>query len=482
MDRVASEKKVVVNKSQATQIEDNLERQNITFDALFRLFEKLGTTFDVKKIVRLFLMTLMGQLKVKRVSLYLILPGKNVMELYHSIGCGNPEKLPNMRTDAAIVRWLQTCEDPIRLDDFFMTADSTTDGEKELLGLFRQEGFSYAITLTDQEDLVGVLLYSGQVTGEDFNDFENELLKLLVRVATITIKNAWLYQMAVLSKLELEKFTQVKKEFISHTSHELRTPLTVLKSALWSIEPDEVGGGVMVDMAKDAVLRLQNKVQYLLSLNDIELNKMHFNMELTDVTSLFEDTLREVIPELEEKSIKVNFDDRTYFRKVRIDAGKIKVVLQSIIGNAIDSIDRGGNIDISASLSDADPTEDEGIEIGDWDRSYDERFESGLFTSATEEASGVDACVEGTSFQRGIDSSYLVVRIKDDGIGIPPEEIKTLSEPFKRASNSVLRNVKGLGIGLSVSQKIIVGHGGKIFCSSTEGEGAEFSIWLPVNE
>ncbi len=481
MDRVASKKKVVVNKSQATQIEDNLERQNITFDALFRLFEKLGTTFDVKKIVRLFLMTLMGQLKLKRVSLYLVLPGKNAMELYHSLGCGNPEKLPNMRTDAAIVRWLKMCEGPTKLDDFFITADATKDDEEELMSLFRREGFLYAITLTDQEDLVGVLFYSGQVTGEDFNDFENELLKLLVRVATITIKNAWLYQMAVLSKLELEKFTQVKKEFISHTSHELRTPLTVLKSALWSIEPDEIEGGVMVNMARDAVLRLQNKIEYLLSLNDIELNKMHFNMELTDVTSLFEDTLREVIPELEEKGIKVNFDDRTYLRKVRMDAGKIKVVLQSIIDNAIDSVDMGGHIDISASLSDAGPRKDEGIEIGDWDRSYDERFESGLLTGVTEGASDVDECVEVT-FQRGIDFSYLVIRIKDDGIGIPPEEINTLSEPFRRASNSVLKNVKGLGIGLSVSQKIVAGHGGKIFCRSAEGEGAEFAIWLPVNE
>ena len=73
---------------------------------------------------------------------------------------------------------------------------------------------------------------------------------------------------------------------------------------------------------------------------------------------------------------------------------------------------------------------------------------------------------------------FLVVRVRDDGIGIPRDEITAIAEPFRRASNSPLANVKGLGIGLSVALKIIAGHGGRLFCRSVEGEGTEFSIWL----
>jgi signal transduction histidine kinase len=49
------------------------------------------------------------------------------------------------------------------------------------------------------------------------------------------------------------------------------------------------------------------------------------------------------------------------------------------------------------------------------------------------------------------------------------------------ASNSSNRNVKGLGIGLAVSHKVIAGHGGAIYCKSNLGEGAQFSVWIPLD-
>lgn len=85
---------------------------------------------------------------------------------------------------------------------------------------------------------------------------------------------------------------------------------------------------------------------------------------------------------------------------------------------------------------------------------------------------------EFTDFRPSSRGSFFIVRVRDDGIGIPSEEIKLIAEPFHRASNSPLKNVKGLGIGLSVASKIIAGHGGRFFCKSEEHRGSEFSIWL----
>jgi len=62
--------------------------------------------------------------------------------------------------------------------------------------------------------------------------------------------------------------------------------------------------------------------------------------------------------------------------------------------------------------------------------------------------------------------------------GIPESEIASLSRPFERASNSPLANVRGMGIGLSISQRIISGHGGRLFCRSEEKSGSEFSVFL----
>jgi signal transduction histidine kinase len=273
----------------------------------------------------------------------------------------------------------------------------------------------------------------------------------------------------------------VKKEFINHTSHELRTPLTVLKSALWSIEPGEVEEDVMVDMAKNAVMSLSSVVEYLLSLNEIELKQTDLRMGLVDISSIIEDCLREKLPELEEKGITVQVHDGARFKQVLIDPSKIKIVLRSLLDNALDFVEQGGRIDIETLVSDSQPGMDEGIEIGDWYLGLDQHFDGDLFDGLFEEAPGIDLSEVEPPFETSLGTSHFVIRISDDGIGVPAEEIKTLAEPFKRATNSTHKNVKGLGIGLSVAQKIVAGHGGKLYCRSSKGEGSVFSIWLPMN-
>jgi len=443
-------------------VEECLERQRLTFEAIFRLVEKLGTTFDVSKIASLFLMTLMGQLKVRCASLYLVVPETMRLEPYRTLGVAGGATLASVPVESGFIRWLSDADGPVRLDEFCAgTGLAADDEEGTIIQSFVAMGFSHAIALAEQKNLLGTLLYGGAVTGEAFTDFDDEIIKMLARVASITIKNAFLYQTAVASKLELEQFSEVKREFITHTSHELRTPLTVLKSALWSLEPDQADEGVLVDMAKDALTGLEGKVEYLLSLNDIQLNRTDFRFEQAEPASIVEDVLREIIPELEEKQVHVIVDDRARFRKAFIDARKIKIVVRSILDNAVSSVGRGGKIKIAIWISESPPGKEGGVAIGD------------------RRASGAEA---GTrSRQLDIEgASYLVISVKDDGIGIPASEIPTLSEPFTMASNSSNRNVKGLGIGLSVSQKVIAGHGGKILCKSELGLGAEFSIWLPL--
>jgi signal transduction histidine kinase len=443
-------------------IDAHCERQRLTFEAIFRLVEKLGTTFDVSKIASLFLMTIMGQLKLRRVSLYLVVPEKRHLEPYRSLGVADGAALGNMPIEHHFLRWLAETNGPAALDEFCVGNDRAADEAEETIRSFAGMGFSHAIALAEQGDLLGALFYSASVTGEPFDDFDEEIIKMLARVASITIKNAFLFQTAVASKLELEQFAEVKREFIMHTSHELRTPLTVLKSALWSLEPDQVDESVLVDMARGAIARLEGKVDYLLSLNDIELNETDFNLQPAELSSIVEDVLREMLPELEEKNLRVDVDDRARFRKALIDSGKIKIVVRSILDNAVNFVRHGGNIAIAISVSENPPRIDEGVAIG-----------RRLSSAAARGVPGAPTAIEG--------SSYIVVRVKDDGIGIPASEIESLAEPFTMASNSSNRNVKGLGIGLAVSHKVIAGHGGAIFCKSDVGQGAQFSIWIPLD-
>ena len=482
MEETKPKKSDSAGRATEERAEQCLERRNMTFDAIFKLLERIGTSMDVKKIVQLFLMTVMGQLGLKRAVCYLVQPERKLLRGFHSLGVADKDSLAQFNVDGAFAGWLESLEGPEHIDSFFACSHEYAREEEKMVATLVDRGFAYAYPLKDQDGMGGAIFYSAKITGGGFDEFENELLKMLAGVATITIKNAWLYQVTLLSKLELEKFAEVKKEFISHTSHELRTPLTVLKSALWSIEPGEVDDDIMVDMAKDAVQSLQNVVDYLLSLNEIELNRTDMRMMPTDVSSIIEDCLRDMLPELEEKAVRVSVDDRVRFKKVMIDPSKVKIVLRNILDNALDSVKEGGAIFVETLLSDIDPGEEEGVEIRDWRLSVEERFGGGHFFGSDGKEGPWSRTEESPEFERTVGDSYFVIRIRDDGVGIPPEEIKSLAEPFRRATNSTVKNVKGLGIGLSVSQKIVDGHDGKMFCRSVEGEGAQFSIWIPMTE
>ncbi len=66
--------------------------------------------------------------------------------------------------------------------------------------------------------------------------------------------------------------------------------------------------------------------------------------------------------------------------------------------------------------------------------------------------------------------------IRDSGIGIPPEDLKRLFDPFFSTKEG------GMGLGLSIAHRIIDQHHGKIEVESTPGEGTAFHLWLPLNQ
>lgn len=81
---------------------------------------------------------------------------------------------------------------------------------------------------------------------------------------------------------------------------------------------------------------------------------------------------------------------------------------------------------------------------------------------------------------RDLNAKYVVVRIRDRGIGIPPEDIKRVFRRFYRVSNLATQKKKGTGLGLFIVQSVIKSHGGKISVQSPgEGRGTTFTIQLP---
>ncbi len=73
----------------------------------------------------------------------------------------------------------------------------------------------------------------------------------------------------------------------------------------------------------------------------------------------------------------------------------------------------------------------------------------------------------------------MCIRVRDTGVGIPPEEQERIFEPFYRGPSS-RRFPQGMGLGLSIARDLIAAHGGHIDVESESGEGSTFTLWLPL--
>lgn len=444
--------------SGSEEVEQSLEKRDIAFEALFRLFEKIGTTFDLEMIIKLLLMTVVGQLGLRRVAFFLRRERSSRLDLHHSIGLGRYVEFPSFSLDSSFMKWMDEMDGVVMIDDFFKSDEIGYKEEQAIGNALVNSGFSYVCDLKEGDKLFGIMAFSQKVSGQCFSEFDRELLVMMARVAAITIRNASLYQSVLRSRNELENFSRMKKEFINHTSHELRTPITVLRSSLWLIET-EGDEAELMSMARDSVLRLEEKVGNILSLNKMDINVAFIEPLVVEISGLVISTCREMAETLEEREIILDIRNKIGEKYISVDPSKVKGVLRSMLENAVNSIERNGNIQIRLTVLSRGPGSDDGIEISAWD-SADEEL------SQTE--TGKD-CVD----------SWLVISIIDDGRGIPLEEISTIGKPFQRASNSAVGDVKGFGVGLSVAQKIVAAHGGYIYCKSVENKGSGFSIWFP---
>lgn len=464
----------------ADRLEELLEQKVFIFEAIFRLFEKLSGEDDLEKVLKVFLMTLSGQLSLERTAIYLSCPGSNAFRLADSLGAGSAA-LPSALCGATpFAGYLLKTGGASRISDYTKDPSFRQDDTAGVLETLQRSGFDYASPVAGNEDYTGILFFSGKVDGSSFNRFDEEFLYMLVRVAALSVRNASLRDRAELFRKRTIEFSRVKKELMLSNSHELRTPLSVLKSSLWSIESEDAGSGILVDMARDAVTRMESKLDQLLSLCDIEMEEPSLALENTDISSLVEECLRGFIPELEEKGITVRMDDRLGGMEIYADPGKVRIVIGNIVDNAIRAVERGGNIHVSLHRCEAGPEKEDGTELMNWSPFPDD-LQSGGRAAESEYGYPVpDSISRETGFLRTVDHSCVVIRISDDGRGIPGGEIETLSLPFRKCSNAEDTGSDRPGVGLTVAQNIIAGHGGRLLCRSNGQKGAQFSIWLPA--
>jgi signal transduction histidine kinase len=221
---------------------------------------------------------------------------------------------------------------------------------------------------------------------------------------------------------------QVKDQFLSIVSHELRTPLTSIKGYAQMLRrkledsPDDQRFANNIDAQ---VGRLSRLVDDLLDVTRFSRGQFELTVERTDIRSALEDVVVRFRVVASNHTFRLALDEGSF--EGDWDRDRLEQVMNNLVGNAVKYSPIGGEIIIST------------------------RHEN----------------------------DHLVVAVRDHGVGIPEADQKHLFDRFFRGS-AENTDIKGLGLGLYVSQRIVEAHGGTIGATSTPGEGSEFFFTLPL--
>jgi len=230
--------------------------------------------------------------------------------------------------------------------------------------------------------------------------------------------------------------TQAKSEFLANMSHELRTPLNAILgySELLTEEAEDLGQEDFIpDLEKIHIAgkHLLTLINDILDLSKIESGRMELYLETFDIPSLVKDVLGIVRPLIEKNTntLTVNCDDD--IGSMRADVTKVRQTLFNLLSNS-SKFTEGGVISLDVSRKTEDGK--------DW-----------------------------VSFSVG-----------DTGIGMTPEQMDKLFQPFSQADASISRQFGGTGLGLAVSRSFCQMMGGDITVESEAGKGSTFTFTLPT--
>ncbi len=362
------------------------------------------------------------------------------------------EELVNALKFRAILNYKSLFEDkeiPFEIDDrnLKIIKNIKNPHEKFTFSIFQYDNMFAPIDLGDQ--FFGCIEIFKQ---KPFTTDDAAYFQTIVRQVSLPLKSAGLYKEIIEKNIELEKLERIKSEFISIVSHELRTPLTPVKNALSILSSGKCGelnenAIKFINMAKRNIDNLTNIINDILDINKIEAGKMDFNYKLMNIHSVIENVKNNFDYVAKENNINFTSEETDNLPEIYADSQRLGQVLTNLVSNAMKFTPQGKNITIKSELKNA-----RNIHVNSY-------FE------------------DDARYLRG---DYVVVSVKDEGIGIKQENMPKAFEQFTQIENSLTRKVGGTGLGLPIAKQLIKAHNGMIWCDSEEDKGSSFYFALPV--
>lgn len=225
----------------------------------------------------------------------------------------------------------------------------------------------------------------------------------------------------------LEKQENLRKRLTGDVAHELRTPIATLQShmeamidGIWEADEERLKS------CHEEIVRIGKLVGDLEKLTRLENERLVLDKTTFDISELIKGIALNFESQFKAKGVNLSFEEKR--TEITGDRDKISQVIINLLSNSLKYTPEGGSVEVCVSR----------------------------------------------------EEDYVVIRFKDNGIGISSEDLPFIFERFYRADKSRSRMTGGSGIGLSIVKTIVEAHGGTIEARSKINEGSEFIVKLPA--
>lgn len=275
-------------------------------------------------------------------------------------------------------------------------------------------------------------LYWEYASISPIKDEEGKITHYLAVKEDITAKKKFEVELKS-AKEKAEEMNRLKSIFLANISHELRTPLIGIMGYAETL-CSEIENPDLKDMARTLLrsgTRLKETLNLILDLSHIEADRLEIKLLPRNLTKIIIEKINVYHVSAQDKGLSFQTIIKEENLHAKIDENMFSQVIDNLFNNAL---------------------------------KYTSKGEISILLDKTEEG--------GKHFAK--------IVIKDSGIGIPPNSLNLIFEPFRQVSEGLSRTFEGMGLGLTITKRFIEIMGGRINVNSEVGRGTEFVIELPL--
>ena len=344
-----------------------------------------------------------------------------------------------------------------------------------------------AVPLIAHGQIVGVLDVLDDAERRAFTDDDLWLLDLFAAQASQTIENARTYVELEHAFRKQRDLDRMKDDFIATASHELRTPLTGVQGFLdllldYAGSRDDPMALDFLNKAATSAEELAAIAERLLQTARLDTGQMELHTNPVRLAPVVDEVLR-FFRELEQAQggshdLLAEIPPHVY---IQADLGRLKEVLDNLVGNAIKYSPHGGRILVRCA-----PARFESANSSTPSGSIEERptmvipFANHDPASSYEDPDDDPIAPAPAVVVATTQTPYYVMTVSDEGMGIPADERSSLFGRFTRLESAKISQIRGTGLGLYICRQIVRAMGGDVWLqASVPGHGSVFAVALP---